>query len=668
MRAEGSFTFMENKYGVIDLPGTYSLLAMTVDEEIARDFLLFGRPDVTVVIVDATTLERNLNLALQILEITDRVVVCLNLMDEANRKGLKIDVDRLSIELGVPVVPTVANRGRGINDLVAVIAGVASGAIPTVPHRIVLQEEIREVLDEVVPLLEEQLRGLPNARWVVLRLLEGDPRIREALERGEIGVSSQKDIWSRLSEEGRKVDVDSELADVLSLIDRESAAMQPPLHESLTASIYADATAIASRTVTTIEIAGVDWDSRLDRILTSRKLGFPIMFALLAGVFWITIEGANVPSALLAEGFFWLEDQMSLLFSWLGAPWWVEGVLVHGTFRGLAWVVSVMLPPMAIFFPLFTILEDLGYLPRVAFNLDRFFKSAGGHGKQALTMCMGFGCNAAGVISCRIIGSPRERLVAILTNVFMPCNGRWPTLILMAAVFVVAGFPSAVSSLVAASVLVLVTVVGIIVTFVVSALLSRTILKGESSFFALELPPYRRPQIGRILYTSLIDRTIFVLWRAVKVAAPIGALIWILGNVYIEGTSLMAHLANALSPMALLIGLDGFILLAFIMALPANEIVIPTLIMGYMGAGMMMELGSTADLASLFAAQGFTVLTAISLMLFSLLHWPCLTTTLTVWRETGSAKWTLASNLIPLATALLVTFVFAQSAFLLGFG
>ena len=662
-RAEGSFKHTGKRYKLIDLPGTYSLLATATDEEIARNFVLFAHPEVVVVVVDSTTLERNLNLVLQVLEISNRVVICLNLMDEAARKGLKVDAEQLSRDLGVPVVPTVANMGKGLNDLVKAIAGVASGVIPTSPHRFALKPEIRKALDEVTPYVKKVVGDLPNTRWITMRLLEGDARIRKTLENGDLASLATLNQHVSIAK--------STEAEVKALFDRvqiAASSIRESLHDHIVSSIYADAEIIASKAVTKTGAPKIDMDAKLDRILTSRIMGFPIMIALLMGVFWITIEGANIPSQLLAEGLFWLEDQLTLLFRWFGAPEWLEGVLVHGIYRGLAWVVSVMLPPMAIFFPLFTLFEDSGYLARVAFNIDRFFKWAGAHGKQAITMCMGFGCNATGVISCRTINSPRERLIAILTNNFVPCNGRWPTLILMTAVFVAPMFPSAVSSIVAAAVMVAITLVGIFASFIISAVLSRTLLKGESSFFTLEMPSYRRPQIFRVLYTSLIDRTIKVLYRAIVWAAPAGAIIWILGNVYVGSEPLMIYLARVLSPIGLLIGLDGIILLAYIVALPANEIIIPTIIMGYMGASMMTELESMAGLHALFVAQGFTVVTAICLMLFSVLHYPCATTTHTIWKETRSAKWTLLSNLIPLVVAFLVCFVVAQSARILGFG
>jgi ferrous iron transport protein B len=662
-RAEGSFKYKEKRYKLIDLPGTYSLLATAKDEEIARDFLVFSRPDVVVIVVDSTVLERNLNLVLQVLEISNNVVICLNLVDEAARKGLQVNIKQLSLDLGVPVVPTVANVGKGLRNLVKAIDGVASGKTNTNPQHFALGTQIRRVLDEIVPEVEKVVGNLPNIRWITMRLLEGDTRIRQALDSGELASLTGADQGASVTKEPTK----DELKALFDNIEAAASPIRESLHDQVVSSIYADAEVIASKAVIKVKAPQSSLDAKIDRMVTSRLVGFPIMIGLLMAVFWITIEGANIPSQLLAEGLFWLEEQLSSVFGWFGAPQWLEGLLVHGTYRGLAWVVSVMLPPMAIFFPLFTILEDLGYLPRIAFNIDRFFKWAGAHGKQTITMCMGFGCNAAGVISCRSINSPRERLIAILTNNFVPCNGRWPTLILMATVFIATAFPPAVSSVTASLILVAITLMGIAVTFVVSALLSRTLLKGESSFFVLELPSYRRPQLSRILYTSLIDRTIKVLYRAVVWAAPAGALIWVLGNIYIGGETLMTHAAGVLSPVGLLIGLDGIILLAYIIAIPANEIIIPTIIMGYMGTSMMIELESTTELHALFAAQGFTAVTAICLMLFSVLHYPCATTTHTIWKETRSVKWTILSNLIPLVVAFLTCFSVAQSLRLLGF-
>ena len=425
-------------------------------------------------------------------------------------------------------------------------------------------------------------------------------------------------------------------------------------------SVYAEAERISRRVVRQSGSQPIGWDQRLDRIVTSPVFGLPLMLAILAIVFWLTIAGANVPSAMIASGLFWFEDHAASLFDAMGSPWWLTGFIWHGVFRGLAWVVSVMLPPMAIFFPMFTILEDFGYLPRVAFNLDFLFRRAGAHGKQALTMAMGFGCNAAGVIATRVIDSPRERLVAILTNNFVPCNGRFPTLIMLATIFVAGPDPRVLASIAAAASVVGVVVLGVIFTLLMSWLLSRTILKGEASAFTLELPPYRRPGITRILYTSLIDRTLFVLWRAILTAAPAGAVIWLLGNIHVGGTSLATHSANAMQPLGYAIGLDGVILLAYVIAIPANEIVVPTMLMVYLGGGMMTELDSMAELRTLLVDQhGWTLLTAVNLMLFSLLHNPCATTILTIYKETLSAKWATLGALMPLAVAFLVCFLTA---------
>lgn len=455
--------------------------------------------------------------------------------------------------------------------------------------------------------------------------------------------------------------------DILSRAETLQRTMDISFRDKIVESIYADAEVIANRVVTRQGVRAFDLDQRIDRIVTSKIWGLPLMFVLLAGVFWITIVGANYPSKLLAILLFRVEDQGDALFTAIGLPWWVTGFLWHGVYRGLAWVVSVMLPPMAIFFPAFTILEDFGYLPRVAFNVDHLFKKAGAHGKQALTMSMGLGCNAAGVIACRVIDSPRERLIAILTNNFMPCNGRWPTLIMLATLFVAAAFPPAFAAAAAAGSLVLIVVLGGAITLIVSAVLSRTVLKGEASSFTLELPPYRRPNILRVLYTSIIDRTLLVLWRAVVMAAPAGGVIWLLSNIHVSGQSLTAWVSAWLDPAGRAIGLDGVILLAYIIAIPANEIVVPTILMAYMGAGMMVEIDNLAQLRHLLVDQhGWTLITAISLMLFSLLHNPCSTTIWTVHRETKSTKWAVVSGLMPLGIAFLLLYVLNQGLRMVG--
>ena len=448
-------------------------------------------------------------------------------------------------------------------------------------------------------------------------------------------------------------------------IIRRAAVLRDTLHrgfrDEAVRSLYSEATRIAGRATAQVG-ARRDFDQRIDRLVTSPILGLPLMALLLALVFWLTIAGANVPSAMLAEALFWVEDRGVRLFDMVGLPWWVTGFVWNGVYRGLAWVISVMLPPMAIFFPLFTMLEDLGYLPRVAFNLDFLFRRAGAHGKQALSMAMGFGCNADGVIATRVIDSPRERLVAILTNNFVPCNGRYPTLIMIATIFVGASFPAGFASIAAAGAVMGVVVIGVIVTLVVSWALSRTILKGEASAFTLELPPYRRPGVLRIIYTSLIDRTLFVLWRAMLTAAPAGAVIWLLANIQAGDASLAQHTANALGPLGRAIGLDGAVLLAYIIAIPANEIVVPTLMMIYLGTGMMTDVTSLDDLRRLLVDEnGWTMLTAVNLMLFSLLHNPCATTILTIYKETLSVRWATLGALIPLGLAFLATFLVATA-------
>ncbi|CUH94709.1 Ferrous iron transport protein B homolog [Propionispora sp. 2/2-37] len=455
-------------------------------------------------------------------------------------------------------------------------------------------------------------------------------------------------------------------AEICTVADKLRLSSGNTFSDQIVSDIYANAEQIAHKVVRSQMQTKANWETKVDDILTSRLFGYPIMLALLGMVFWITIEGANVPSGLLADAFFAFQEQLTIWFQAAAAPAWLHGVLVLGLYRGLAWVVSVMLPPMAIFFPLFTLLEDLGYLPRVAFNMDNLFKKCKACGKQALTMCMGFGCNAAGIVACRIIDSPRERLIAMLTNNFVPCNGRFPTLIAIATIFVGGAFASELETAVASMVITCLVLLGIAATFAASWILSHTILKGEPSSLVLELPPYRPPQIGAIIYRSLIDRTLFVLRRAVIMAAPAGAITWILANVYIGDMSIIGHLAALLQPLGHAIGIDGFILLAFILGLPANEIVVPILLMSYLATGQLMEFESLEELRQILVSHGWTWLTATCSMLFCLLHWPCTTTLLSVYKESGSAKWTFLSFLIPTIVAFTVCFIVAQSARALG--
>jgi ferrous iron transport protein B len=641
-RAEGGFVVRGERFKVVDLPGTYSLLAYSPEEEVARNYLLFGGADATIVVVDATALERNLNLALQILQIDNRTVVALNLMDEARHRGIDIDHRVLARRLGVPVVPIVARTGEGVGRLLDTLIELLAGRTQVHARQVPLSDRLEHATGELSAALKARYPAVRSARWLALRLLDGDPRIREGLASGELG--------------GLPAEVSAAAAaEIVACSDALREGLGAASNDRLVESLYGEAERIAGAAMRSAGGGRGDLQTRIDRLVTSRIWGLPLMIAGLAVIFWLTIVGANVPSRLLFDLLFTLGDWGRAAFEAIRAPWWLTGFVWDGVYRGTAWVVSVMLPPMAIFFPLFTLLEDLGYLPRIAFNLDRLFHRVGAHGKQALTMAMGFGCNAAGVVAARVIESPRERLIAILTNNFMPCNGRWPTLIMVATVLVAASFPPAAASFIAAGAVIGVTLIGVGVTVLVSWLLSKTVLRGVPSAFFLELPPYRRPNVLRILATSFIDRTLFVLWRAVVMAAPAGGLIWLLANLEPGGVSLALRLQRALEPFGTGVGLDGAILLAFLVAIPANEIVVPTLIMIYSGAGMMVDVEALTGLRTLLVdGAGWTLLTAANLMLFSVLHHPCSTTIWTIWTETRSLRWTLLAALLPLAIGLAV--------------
>ncbi len=553
--AWGQYHFESEDYRVVDLPGTYSLAAHSPEEAVARDFIESGQADGVVVVCDATCLERNLILVLQVLELTHRVIVCVNLMDEAKR-------------LGVLVVGAAASRQEGLEAL----------------------------------------------RRAIARLT----RMREA---------------------------------------PEPASHTPEERVSL-------AERYAAQVVRSQKADALRRQQRLDHILTSKTTGIPLMLLLLGVIVWLTVAGANVPSALLSAGF---ERLGQVLAGWLaGAPEWLSALLLDGVYRVTTWVVSVMLPPMAIFFPLFTLLEDLGYLPRVAFVMDHAFQKAKACGKQALTMCMSLGCNACGVTGCRIIDSPRERLIAILTSSLVPCNGKFPTLIALITLFFVGGRAGLLASLEGAALLLGVMVLGVAGTLACSRLLSATVLKGMPSSFALELPPFRKPRVGQVIVRSVLDRTLFVLGRAVAVAAPAGAVIWLMANVQVGGMSLLAHCTEFLDPFAQLFGLDGVILVAFILGWPANEIVIPVMLMAYLASGSLVEFDNLSALGELLTEHGWSWLTAVCTMLFSLFHWPCSTTCLTIYRETGSVKWTALSVALPTALGLALCFVVAGAARLLG--
>ncbi len=653
VNARGYFNYNDDEFILIDLPGTYSLMANSIEEEIARDFICFGSPDATVVVVDATCLERNLNLVLQTIELTPKVILCVNLMDEAKRKGIVVDLDKLSKKLGVPVVGTTALKKQGLDNLMDSIQKVSNNDYIPSPIKItydnVIEEAIKRVEQKLSPLLKNKL----NTRWVALKLIDGEENLLYSI-----------DDYLEFSLKENKLLID-EIHKARSFLN-DNGINGTILKDKIVAKLVSIAENVANKVIFFTKENYNEFDRKLDHYLTSKAFGIPIMILLLGLVFWITISGANIPSELLAKGLFWIEDKLSDFFLWVKVPIWIHDVLVLGIYRTLAWVVSVMLPPMAIFFPLFTFLEDLGYLPRVAFNLDNYFKKSSACGKQALTMCMGFGCNAAGIIGCRIIDSPREQLIAIITNNFVPCNGRFPILIAVITMFFTGFFIGPLQSILSTIILTSVIILGVLMTLFISKILSSTILKGIPSTFTLELPPYRRPQIGRIIITSLFNRTLFVLGRAVMVAAPAGLIIWIMANINVDNISILTHFANFLDPFAKLIGMDGYIIMAFILGFPANEIVIPIIIMSYMATGSMLELDNLFELKTLLIDNGWTWVTAVSVMLFTLFHWPCATTCLTIKKETQNLKWTLISFLTPTITGILVCFIFANAVRLIG--
>ena len=553
----GTYVFKSSTFKLVDLPGTYSLRSYSKEEEVTSGFVESSEYDVLAVVVDATCLERNLNLVLQVLQLTSRVVVCVNLLDEARKKNISVNLDKLEELLGVPVVGTVATKKGSLNGLRERILDVALGC--------------------------------------------------------------DSDILEHMSDD----------------------------------KVVREAERIAGIVVTRDE-SNVLRDRKIDRILTSKRFGIPIMLAMLGCVFWITIVGANYPSQWLAwifdVGKEWIRD----FFVTVGFPQFLNNLLIDGVYQTVTWIVSVMLPPMAIFFPLFTILEDLGVLPRIAFNLDNFFRRAGTCGKQALTMCMGFGCNAAGVVGCKIMRSTRERLIAIVTNCFVPCNGRFPLLITIATIFFAGTVGGFKGSLISTLVVLGVIVFGIYVSLLVSKVLSKTLLKGESEGFILELPPYRKPVISQVVVRSIFDRTLFVLGRAVCVAVPAGFLIWILANCNVNGFSVLHYVAGFFDPLGRIMGLDGYILTAFVFGIPANEIVLPILLMMYLQSGVLVGIDDFSKIGEILVQNGWTVLTAVNVMIFTLLHFPCMTTLLTIKKETGGWKWMWVSLMVPTVLGIVV--------------
>jgi ferrous iron transport protein B len=647
--AQGYCTYKSNSYILVDIPGTYSLMAHSAEEEVARDFICFGDPDAVIVVCDSTCLERNLNLVLQTIEITSNLVVCVNLMDEAKRKNITINLNKLSERLGVPVIGTIARKKKSLHRLMQEVDNLLNSRNKNKTVQIKYTAPIEDALSVLEPVIRRKTQARINSRWLSLKLLDHDDTLIKAVNKYlKTNIIEDREIAAKLVEAKKTLSDGGITGEIL--------------RDQIVSCIVKTAETICDGVVRYENIDYDRRDRRIDRILTNRWTGFPIMIGLLLLIFWITITGANYPSQLLSDGLFWVQDRLTDVFRYFGAPDWLHGILVLGVYRVLAWVVSVMLPPMAIFFPLFTLLEDLGYLPRVAFNLDKYFKKCCACGKQALTMCMGFGCNAAGIVGCRIIDSPRERLIAMITNNFVPCNGRFPTLIAILTMFFVGFSAGPFQSVLSAALLTCVIILGVIMTFAVSRFLSKTILKGVPSSFTLELPPYRKPQIGKIIVRSILDRTLFVLARAVVVAAPAGLIIWVMANVSVGGSTLLNHCSDFLDPFAKLLGMDGVILLAFILGLPANEIVVPIIIMSYIASGSIMKLDDLSALKQLFVDNGWTWITAVSTMLFSLMHWPCSTTCITIKKETRSLKWTAVSFLVPTVVGIAVCFVFANTA------
>ena len=578
--AMGQFSYGGQDFSAVDLPGIYSFDTRSAEEELTKDFILNEDYDFLLVVCDATCLERGLYLLSQAAGLLEhreeagpmpQAVLCLNLCDEAEKKGIRIDFKALERSLGIPVTPCCGRAAKGLLTLKKLLASLAASC-PCACASCSLGSPYRR---------------LPSA-------------------------FSPKDL--------------------------------------------------AAQAVTYTKEHYRKREDRLDRILTGPFTGTAVMVLLLLGIFWLTITGANYPSSMLWDLFFSLEPRLAEAALSIGLPQWFIDMAVFGVYRVVAWIVSVMLPPMAIFFPLFTLLEDLGYLPRAAFNMDGAFHKCSACGKQCLTMAMGLGCNAAGVVGCRIIDSPRERLIAILTNSLMPCNGRFPLLLTMIALLgagggVWAGLPMenpVLSSLLTALVLTLFILAAILATLGASFLLSRTLLKGVPSSFTLELPPYRRPQPGKVIVRSIFDRTLFVLGRAVAVAAPAGLVIWLLANLTVGGESLLMHIAGFLDPLGTLMGLDGIILMAFILGFPANEIVLPIILMAYLQSGVLAPMDDKTAILSLLSANGWTVKTAVCMAVFSLFHWPCSTTCLTIKKETGSLKWTAVSILLPTGIGVLL--------------
>ncbi len=668
--ATGKLNIKNKEFTFVDIPGTYSIMSNSEEEEIARNYICFGNPDVTVIVVDSTCLERNLNLVFQIMEITNNIIVCVNLLDEAKKKKIKIDFKKLEKLLGVPVVGTTAKDKKTLEKLKETIYKVCENEIIPCPNGVEYNSNIEENINflgkkllevneqktkteyqEVSTKIKNYKISKKLYKWISLKLIDGEEKILKSIKDNLDIDFENKDIQDYL------VTVKEKL--------KEKNITEENFKDKVVADIMKKAERISKEVCTFENKDYTARDRKIDKILTSKKLGIPIMILFLGIIFWITIVGANYPSQILFNLFNFIQDKLIIFAEHIHCPERISNMLIYGIYQTLTWITAVMLPPMAIFFPLFTILEDLGYLPRIAFNMDGFFKKACCSGKQMITMCMGFGCNACGVTGCRIIDSPRERLIAILTNNLVPCNGRFPFLISIATIFIAgayAGGNGFLSSILSTLAVIIVIIFGIFLTLIISRILSNTILKGIPSSMVLELPPYRKPQFGKILVRSIFDRTLFVLGRAISVAAPAGLVIWILANVGINGASLLSIIANFLNPFAKLMGLDGYILTAFILGMPANEIVLPIILMCYLKGGALVNIEDTVQIGQILIQNGWNMLTAMNVMLFTILHFPCTTTLLTIKKETGSWKWTGIAFVIPTVCGILLcmstTFVY----------
>ena len=632
--ASGQFRYKDKLINLIDVPGCYSLHASSLEEEIARDCICFGTNNKVIVVCDATCLERNMNLVLQTAEAAKNTIICINLMDEAKRRGIKIDTKKLEQTLKMKVVAVTARDKKGLTELCDTI--ISPETFKT-QYSVNYGPFVEEAINIMRPAISDICARLnTNERWLALRILENDPVIKPKIPKTPEINEAYNEAWQYLTVNG---------------YDKQSFS------DGISVALNRSGEAICKECITATKGSPRRTDRKIDRIVTSKTLGFPIMLLLLAVIFWITISGANYPSQMLSTGLFFIEDKLAFWMQSINIPPVLIDILVHGVYRVTAWIVSVMLPPMAIFFPLFTLLEDLGYLPRIAFNLDRCFKRCHTCGKQALTTCMGFGCNAVGIVGSRIIDSKRERLIAMLTNSFVPCNGRFPILIAIITVFFVTPNATSLSSIFSAIFLAGLIALCIVMTLLASRLLSATVLKGVPSSFTLELPPYRRPQVGKIIIRSVFDRTLFVLGRALCVAAPAGLIIWLLANIDANGISLLRHCADFLDPAARLIGLDGVILLAFILGIPANEIVVPLILMAYMGTGTLSDYESLEGLKTLLVSNGWTPLTALNTVLFSLFHWPCATSLLSIKKESGKWRWAAVGFILPTLFGIAICFV-----------